>query len=364
MMAKRKKVLIDLYSLKHPNCGFGQIALNYARLFADVQRSGREPFDICFLLPNSLRMKRIEIEGVECYYERRALRFWQKSYWQTPKVDLWHSINQACRQYPSSPDTKHIFTIHDYNFLIEETPERVSHFLAKMQRRIDRADAVTFISHYTEQQVKAHSRLDAKLTRTIYNGVEPLDGKPQQRPSFVNNEKPFFFAIGQFFPKKKFDVLLDVMKAFPDKELYICGQNQFPYGQEIMRRIEQEHIENVHTPGTVSDAERVWLYANCQAYLFPSVGEGFGLPAIEAMQFGKPVFASNYQSLPEIVGQYGFVWPSLETEVMVKTIKEHLDTFYSQPGRSQQVKDYAATFRYEKHVEAYLQLYREILAEK
>ena len=91
---KRKKVLIDLYSLKHPNCGFGQIALNYARLFADVQRSGREPFDICFLLPNSLRMKRIEIEGVECYYERRALRFWQKSYWQTPKVDLRHSINR------------------------------------------------------------------------------------------------------------------------------------------------------------------------------------------------------------------------------------------------------------------------------
>lgn len=360
-MTKRKKVLIDLYSLKHPNCGFGQIAMNYARMFADVQRSGREPFDICFLLPNSFRMKRIKIEGVECYYEKRALRFWQKSYWQMPKVELWHSINQACRQYPTSAETKQIFTIHDYNFLVEETPEGIRSSLEKMQKRIDRADAVTFISHYTEQQVKKHSQLDNKLTRVIYNGVESLNNQSQKRPSFVNKDKPFFFAIGQFFPKKKFDVLLDVMKSFPDKELYICGQNQFPYGQEILKRIEHEHLQNVHAPGPVSDAERIWLYAHCLAYLFPSIGEGFGLPAIEAMQFGKPVFVSNHQSLPEIVGQNGFVWPSLEPQQMVKTINEHLDSFYAQPERSQQVKDYAASFSYEKHVEAYLKLYRELL---
>lgn len=360
-MEKKKKVLIDLYSLKHPNCGFGQIAQNYARLFAEVQRSGREDFDICFLLPNSLRMKRIEIADMECYYERRAFMFWQRSFWTAPKVDLWHSINQACRQYPTDSHAKSIFTIHDYNFLFEESPERVKVSLARMQQRIDRADAVTFISHYTEQQVRQHSRLDGKLTRTIYNGVEPLGDKPQQKPTFVTGDKPFFFAIGQFFAKKKFDVLLDMMKHFPDKELYICGQNTFPFGQDILRRIEQEHLTNVHAPGPVSDAERTWLFAHCQAYLFPSIGEGFGLPAIEAMQFGKPVFVSAYQSLPEIVGRYGYIWPSLEPAEMAQTVRAHLDEFYAAPQRQQEVRDYAATFSYKQHVEAYLQLYRELL---
>ena len=362
---KKKKVLIDLYSLENPNCGFGQIAVNYARLFAEVQRSGREDFDIVFLLPFAFRKNHEDLsafKGVKCYMEETRLHhiFHAIPNW-LPKVDVWHSINQFCRRYPDRPSTRHIFTIHDYNFLFEDTEEQQKVFLEMMQQRIDRADAVTFISHYTEQLVKEHSRLDGKLTRTIYNGVESLSDKPMSRPSFVVDDKPFFFAIGQFLPKKKFDVLLDMMKYLPDKNLFICGQNDFPYGQQIVKRIKEEQISNVIVPGSISNEERTWLFAHCEAYLFPSIGEGFGLPAIEAMQFGKPVFASTYQSLPEIVGTHGFIWPSLEPELMAQTVKEHLDDFYAQPENGRAAAAYAASFSYEKHVEAYLQLYRELL---
>ena len=196
---KRKKVLIDLYSLENPHCGFGQIAINYAKLFAEVQRFGKEDFDIEFLLPNSYRKQLahlINLEGITCHYEDS---FWHHLVHcipnRMPNVDLWHSINQFCRRYPQDSDTRLLFTIHDYNFLFEDDAKQQASFLTMMQQRIDRASAVTFISHYTEQLVKEHSRLNGKLTRTIYNGVENLVGRPMRKPAFVSDEKPFFFAI-------------------------------------------------------------------------------------------------------------------------------------------------------------------------
>ena len=362
---KKKKVLIDLYSLENPYCGFGQIAVNYAKLFTQVQRSGKEDFDIAFLLPYSFYKNHYDLsdyEGIECFFDETKLHhMFHVIPNRPPKVDLWHSINQLCQYYPNRHSTKHIFTIHDYNFLFEDSEEEKLRKLKAMQHRINKADAITFISKFTEQQVRENSCLDGKLTRVIYNGVERLTDVSQKRPDFVVSEKPFFFAIGQFFAKKKFDVLLNMMKFFPDTELYICGQEGSGYRQEILERIHNEHLFNVHAPGSISGEERAWLFAHCQAYMFPSIGEGFGLPAIEAMQFGKPVFASGYQSLPEIVGGHGYIWPSFQTETMARVVKEGLTEFYSSDDKAQQVKEYAASFSYQRHIEKYLKLYRELL---
>lgn len=361
----KKKVLVDLCWLDQPYCGFGQISINYAKLFREIQLSRQQDFDIVFLLPYSFRKNNVDMtpfSGVDCYFEETKLHhIFHCIPNKLPQVDLWHSVNQFCRRFPDSSKTKQILTIHDYNFLFEETSERKKELLDQMQKKIDRANAVTFVSYFAEQQVRENSRLDGKLTRVIYNGVEALASIPQHRPDFVTSDKPFFFALGQFLPKKKFDVLLDVMKYFPDKELYICGNELIGYQHEIQQRIDRERINNVHIPGGIGDEYRAWLFAHCQAYLFPSIGEGFGLPAIEAMQFGKPVFASNHQSLPEIVGDYGYIWTSFDVAEMAQVIKDGLNDFYSDESQKQRVIEYASTFSYEKHVEEYIKLYKEML---
>ena len=360
---RKKKVLIDLYNLATPHCGFGQIAINYAKIYTALQRSGSLGFDIVFMLPRSFRHKKLkEYEGVECCFRETTLHhMFHIIPNHLPKVDLWHSINQFCEDAPQTSLTKKIFTIHDLSFLFEEKPHSVAKHITTIQKQIDNADCVTFISNFTANLSHYHLDLRGKDTRVIYNGVDSLVNKPMEKPFFVKEGKPFFFCIGQFLPKKNFHLLLDVMKQFPDKELYLCGDCHTEYGLQIFKRIKDERIHNITLVNTIPEEEKIWLYANCEAYLFPSVGEGFGLPVIEAMQFGKPVFISDAQSLPEIGNGFAYIWPDLSTDIMVRTIKEHIDNHYQDLPQIQKMKEYAASFSYQKHIESYISLYNELL---
>src|SRR6185503_7722923 len=68
------------------------------------------------------------------------------------------------------------------------------------------------------------------------------------------------------------------------------------------KRIAKRKIEGVIFPGFVSEGQLRWLYENCQAYVFPTLSEGFGLPPLEAMVHGAPVAASSASCVPEVCG--------------------------------------------------------------
>ena len=108
--------------------------------------------------------------------------------------------------------------------------------------------------------------------------------------------------------------------------------------------------------GKVSDNERRWLYAHCQGLLFPSIAEGFGLPVIEAMQWGKPVFCSNKTSLPEVGSIHAHYFTDFNPDHMADIIQRGMADFT--PEKAKAEKDYAATFDYDNHMRQYLELYQ------
>ena len=179
------------------------------------------------------------------------------------------------------------------------------------------------------------------------------------QPSFATG-RPFFFTIGQIRRKKNFHLLVDVMRHFPEYDLYICGDAHFAYAEEVRNLIREKQVTNVFLTDVITQSEKIWLYRNCEAFLFPSEGEGFGLPVVEAMQFGKAVFAANRTSLPEVCNGHAIMWEHLDTESMVQSIREHLPDFYKDEERLTRMKEHAASFSYEKHIQAYLDLYREL----
>ena len=348
----KKKVLIDLRDMKKLTCGFGQIAKNYAERFAEAKI---DDVQFVYLVPKNFKGK---FGDVECVNVRPKLNKYFP--FTLPKVDLWHSITQQQKLRRLWGGTKYLLPIHDLNFLTEKGKLRQIKNTFFLQRKVDKADVIVTISHYVAEQVKSHLNLKGKDVRVIHNGVERIDQNADSKPAFATG-RPFSFTIGQIRKKKNFHLLLDVMKEFPDTDLYICGDDHFKWAKTIRERVTEEGLTNVFLTGVISQEEKVWLYRNCEAFLFPSQGEGFGLPVIEAMQFVKAVFASNYTCLPEICSDKAFVWEELRTETMVKSIRENLPGFYDNKQRVEDVRQYAYSFSYEKHINSYLQIYRELL---
>ena len=352
---KKKKLLIDLSILKHLYCGLGQIALNYGEYFKEFY-SSTENYELYFLLPKD----KFGAFGNEVKYV--SSNFWRKIFpFLIPRTDVWHAIHQCASYKPFGRKTKYILTIHDYNFVYEKSAWKAWRYLKKVQREINRADKIIAVSSFTKSECELYSDLKGKNVEVIYNGVEQLDTNKAERPVFVENDKSFFFTIGKIKEKKNFHVLLLLMKYFPEKELYIAGEKNTKYSNFIERKIKELDLKNVHLTGVVSNEERIWLYKNCEAFLFPSLFEGFGLPVIEAMQFGKPVFSSEETSLKEIGGDCVFFWENFNPESMKQVMDKGLEQFSTNPEFARKNIDYAASFSYKKHIEQYLKIYQTLL---
>lgn len=94
-------------------------------------------------------------------------------------------------------------------------------------------------------------------------------------------------------------VLVEMMKYIPDNyQLILAGNTEGTYSEQIQERIFQLGLENrIMMPGKITDDDKYWLLSHCTALCFPSKLEGMGIPPIEAMRFGKPVFASTFSSI-------------------------------------------------------------------
>lgn len=352
-MAK-KKLLIDLSILKNTNCGLGQVALNYGKYFKE-QYTPNPEYDVYLLVPESFE----GVFGNNVQY--LTINWWRKHFLSLiPKFDAWHAIHQLSHFRPVNKSTKYVLTIHDTNFMYEKRERKQKKLLAKLQKKVNRADQIICISNFAKKDTERFLQINKPL-KVVLNGVEQLDKGEASKPNFIENEKEFFFTIGEVKPKKNFHVLLPLMKLFPEKELYIAGRTGGDYTEKILSIIEKENIKNVHLVGMISNEERIWFYKNCEAFLFPSLFEGFGLPIIEAMAFGKPVFSSQETSLKEIGGDCAVFWDNFDAMHMKSIMDANLKLFKEKPELSINNINHARSFSYSKHMMEYETIYSNLI---
>ena len=259
-----KQVLIDLSNLKNTNSGLCNVAHAFAEGFSQLQVADLR---FNFLVPPTFIGKFGD-----------AVDYTPTNYWQKrlpvllPKVDLWHSTCQAYKYMRFARNTRQILTIHDLNFLYEKPQHKIKRYLHRMQKEIDKASVVVAISQFVADDITRHLKIKDTALKVIYNAVDRLENREHKLPGFIaNTGRPFFFTLGQIRAKKNFHVLLDVMKSFPDMDLYICGgEAGRAYGQSIAQRIVAENIGNVFLTGPISEPEKIWMYKHCDAFLFPS----------------------------------------------------------------------------------------------
>lgn len=221
---------------------------------------------------------------------------------------------------------------------------------ATEKRAIERADAVTAVSRYTAD--RASSVFDCRRITTIPNWTNLEDFKPDQR-SKPNDPFRLLFA-GSLNRRKGVDLLPTIMaKLGPRFELYYTGtEKEFaPYGSPTSNMKAIGRIEN--------EKQLVEQYRACDALLFPTRLEGFGLVALEAMACGRPVITSDCSSLPEVLGTCGsgFLLPvdDIERFVEAATILVNDPTLWGKMGR--QARRRAVRFTESSTVDSYRDLY-------
>lgn len=342
------KILIDLSILRHPWCGLGQIAMSYGQWYAAHPETIVEGCEVTLLVPKAF----VGAFGDKVdYLEARDI--YRLLPCLMPHYDLWHSIHQMSPFRPSSRSTRRIVTIHDVNFIYEKRGAKRQKYTHRLQRECDSADEICFISRFAQKDTAKHINIGDKPQYVIYNGVATLTEGPQEPVAQASDGTPFMLSIGVLKAKKNLHTLLPMMDLMPGFRLIIAGDDSDTYAQQLRDQLPQH--PNVSIVGTVSNEQRRWLYAHCSALLFPSLSEGFGLPIIEAMQWGKPVFCSDRTSLPEIGSTHAFYFTDFEPESMAAVVKRGLAAFDATAALAEQ--KYAAAYSYESHMRQYWSIY-------
>lgn len=228
------------------------------------------------------------------------------------KLDLMHFANF---NYPIRYKRPFITTIHDVTLLKYSGRSRLSRFKMAPMRLVVRqgiknSRAVITISEHQKRLVEHEFDTPPDRIKVIYEAVEP-QYKPlsaKARTAFRRKHKfdrPTLLYTGQWREHKNLVRLLRAFKELRRRrevELIFVGKKD-PAFPIIPQTIERLGLQNdVRLAGFISYQDLPKYFASADAFAFPSLTEGFGLPPLEAMASGTPVASSSSPPMPEILG--------------------------------------------------------------
>jgi glycosyltransferase involved in cell wall biosynthesis len=275
-------------------------------------------------------------------------------HWHAPglRFDVWHNLHQLIRQRPPLGTRHCITTLHDLNMVYAKRGFSRWRALRRQVRLLRRADEIVCISDYVLQDLRRLTPLRTPAMR-IYNGVQRLDAVPQEALDLPDGG--YLFHIGRMTPNKNVGCLIDLAAAWPE-QLFVFVGPRTGYTEGHQSQAQARSLSNVRFFFNVSEGQKAWLYAHSEGLLFPSITEGFGLPPIEAMLFGKPVYLSRGTSLPEIGGPVAQFFDAFDPAAMRDVITRGR-VQAAAPDFAQRTQDWAAQFNWTTCVDAYVQRY-------
>lgn len=353
-----RRVAVELYDIRNRNVGLGeftwQLGEGIARRADELYR--RYGLKFWYVVP--AHMTGVFGDGVHYIpvipNMRKLSRFYPVPF------DLVHITHQYSRIKRLYSAREQLLTVHDINFVYEKPESQQEGCRRRFLKRLAEADYLSFISNFAHDDVTRHFRI-RHPSCVIYNGVADLRCESGGDVARFGLPENYLFHISSLMPKKNVHLLVDMMRHLPQENLVIVGSWDTPYAEELRRIVARDGLRNIITLDNVTNAEKAALYAGCRGFLFPSLCEGFGLPPMEAMWFGKPVFLSTLTSLPEVGGEEAYYWDDLRPEPMARMVEAGLADFYSSPGRSRRMVDRVSRFTWDRCVDGYLDYYLELL---
>lgn len=234
------------------------------------------------------------------------------------------------------------------------------------------ASWVACVSESTRQNFLDYTGFPLERTVVIPNGVDhnvflPLSEQSaiaEVRRRFGIGNLPFVLTLSSLAAHKNLGMLVDAWAHYSGASegiLVVAGGRTTEPGP-LMRALGVDaHCRGVTLTGFVTDDEFRALASSCQAFLFPSLFEGFGLPVLEAMACGAPVICSNTTSLPEVVGEAGLLLDPTDTDAWTDAIAVALERPLRTAPHHASV-DRAARFSWADAANSYVALYRKAMS--
>ena len=252
-----------------------------------------------------------------------------KKYLKKLNADLVHF---CMPQQPLGYKGKKVTTFHDLtllktynsdkNWLVFHTKQKVGKYVFK--KVTEDNNHLIAVSKFTEKELIEFSPIAEEKTTVIYESSDVSQIAPKK---YTLPFKQYILYVGQQSDYKNIKRLGDahqiLLAKYPDLGLVLVGKkNQSALTNEAY--FNEKNYKNIFFTDFVSDAELGWLYTHAQAYVFPSLMEGFGLPGLEAMGYGIPVVSSNASCLPEIYEQAAHYFNPVDTSDMAEAIDQVL----------------------------------------
>ncbi len=214
-----------------------------------------------------------------------------------------------------SPPCRQVITIHDVLPLRfpEVYPRLRYYFRYVLPRIIAASSAIIVDSNSTAADVRRFYRVGDIPIHVVYPGYDAdlfrcPDPTAVERAKSLYQLDNFVLSVGETRPYKNIRRLIEAFARvrIPELQLAIVGKSS-KMDPSLGSLPDALDVGNkVKFLGHVPDADLVALYGAARAFVFPSLYEGFGFPALEAMACGCPVVASDAASIPEVCGDAAY----------------------------------------------------------
>lgn len=234
---------------------------------------------------------------------------------------------------PIFPSVPTVSVVHDMNF--RDIPGSVPLgrrlvYGMSMPFAVRSAARLITVSQYSRRRIMDVLKVGGEKVVVVHEGppaerdmLGADDWKVVSRNYGIRGD--FFLSVSSGLPHKNIGGLLrgfvEMKKRHPGgQQLVLAGHG---LGGELESYLDRESVRgDVVATGYVSDGEKWSFLKNALAYVFPSLYEGFGLPALEAQACGVPVAASRHGSLPEICGEGALYFDALSAESIARALRE------------------------------------------
>ena len=247
--------------------------------------------------------------------------------WTLPKylrqnpVDVYHT--QYITPWFVPKKIKIVTIVHDisFNFFPQFIKFSDLFFLkALIPISLKRSDKIVGVSQFTRDEIIKFYNINPEKVDYIYDAVgdeflnspageEVSEEKIAEVRKKYDLPEKFILYMGTLQPRKNIPQLVEAYAAIKNKlggiKLVICGNRQANnFDKKIDETVAKNNLsEEVFFPGYIDEKDKRFVFAAAQAFVFPSLYEGFGIPVLEAMSQKIPVLASDIPSLKEIAGQ-------------------------------------------------------------